>query len=792
MGDVVLNRVLLPESPFPGHAASQGKAPWDRVAEWPARWLSFPAPLGFALYRLVLDLPKPLLTRIHVSADERYELYIDGTLESRGSERGDRSDWFFESYDLHLSEGRHVLLARVWALGGDAPWAQTSIRPGFLLAADGDANGLMATGQAAWEVSQQQGISWGNASAQAGSALGGGPGFVFDCAKLEADWAQANSGAWTPAEAGELPATDQSTYVAPTRHYLKPAMLRPQMRQLWTGASIRYASKEDMFAGILPVVDEAHADTALQFGLAAILKEVAQTIPPHSTIRAIIDLGDYVCEYPTLAIAAGDGAVIRLRYAESLWTSADQWPSGNRDVIFGKVFRGLADEFRADGRTHVLSAPWWRAGRYVQLEIKTAGRPLEIRGLSFEETRHDMGVEFAFSSNIPGLDDIARVALRTLRMCSHETHMDCPYYEQLQYVGDTRLQVLLSFYLNPDARLARKALVLMDNSRQNATGLTLDSAPGEGKLIPPFALWWVAMIADYARWRGEMAFVRDLLPGAREVMERFLAARDSQGLLVSGRGWNYVDIAQGFACGVPPGGQIGGRSSVLHLQVVYSLLQLAEVEEHFGEKTHGKYWRACAEEMFVAAEKHYWDAKRQFFADDLEHTSFSQHAQVLCVLTRLLKPDRAAQLIARTLREKDLIACNIYFAHYLFEAASLHDNGKYLRERLPDWHALIEQGYKTFPEHFGHTRSECHAWSAHVLYHMLYTIVGIKPVGPSMYRLRIEPSLQPGEWIKTAVAHPKGMIHLDLHMDKELEGSIVIPRGVEIEGPLGAVKSEIT
>ena len=32
--------------------------------------------------------------------------------------------------------------------------------------------------------------------------------------------------------------------------------------------------------------------------------------------------------------------------------------------------------------------------------------------------------------------------------------MDCPYYEQLQYMGDTRLQVLLSFYLDSDTPLA--------------------------------------------------------------------------------------------------------------------------------------------------------------------------------------------------------------------------------------------------------------------------------------------------------------------------------------------------
>ena len=83
--------------------------------------------------------------RIHVTADERYDLYVDGLRVGRGSERGDAANWFYESYDLTLPAGRHTLVARVWTLGDKAPFAQITLRPGFLLAAEGDAGAPVAT-----------------------------------------------------------------------------------------------------------------------------------------------------------------------------------------------------------------------------------------------------------------------------------------------------------------------------------------------------------------------------------------------------------------------------------------------------------------------------------------------------------------------------------------------------------------------------------------------------------------------------------------------------------------------
>ena len=65
------------------------------------------------------------------------------------------------------------------------------------------------------------------------------------------------------------------------------------------------------------------------------------------------------------------------------------------------------------------------------------------------------------------LDKIWEISWRTARLDAHETYMDTPYYEQLQYVGDTRIQALISYTVAGDDRLARQALEAFDESRSS-------------------------------------------------------------------------------------------------------------------------------------------------------------------------------------------------------------------------------------------------------------------------------------------------------------------------------------
>src|SRR5690606_2244293 len=90
---------------------------------------------------------------VHVSADNRYQLYVNGQRVSWGPARGDVLHWRFETIDLapHLRAGRNVLGAVVWNFSDDAPMAQLWYRTGFVLQGDGPSERVVDT-NVQWRV----------------------------------------------------------------------------------------------------------------------------------------------------------------------------------------------------------------------------------------------------------------------------------------------------------------------------------------------------------------------------------------------------------------------------------------------------------------------------------------------------------------------------------------------------------------------------------------------------------------------------------------------------------------
>ena len=748
-----VQRIVLQANELP-FAARVREVGWATLGIWPARWIQAPAGAMHWAARLRLSLSQPLRVRLHVSADERYRLFIDGERAGDGPERGTPQAWHYESYDLDLGIGEHLLLAHVWSLGGRAPLAQESIAPGFLCAAEGEHLALVGTGHAGWEVHALPGTELLPDVLFFDNYTGARQRLVGEAI----DWAaRAGVGSgWTPAVPG--PAAEVANAPAwPSRRVLVPAELPAQRLDPISGLRLRHVG-----AGLPPTyppvpqrVDAAvHCASEAPAWQAWLDGREDLVLAPGTLRRAIIDLGDYHC-YEVALTAAGAGAEVRILAAEALMAGnghTTRPTKAHRDQVDGLEFVGSGPCFSLTSLPRTYSPGWWTAGRYLELTVQAGSEPCRLERLALTSTRYPLERHDRIDSDEPRLAPAMAVMLRALQMCAHETWMDCPYYEQLAYISDTRFDCLVTYVIGGDDRICRAALGHFARERF-PNGLIGARAPcREPQVIPPFCLYWIGMLHDLAWWR-DPAVARAWLPTARGIADAFLAQVDDQGRLAPLDGWNYVDWVPGWPMGMLPGAP-SRTPAVVHWHLAWTLMQLAELEDAVGEAEPAARWRRHARRIAARVDADTWDDVAGIWveAGDIRYDL----TQAMAILSGLADPGRMRRA-GRALASRSLLPATISSSFYTLEALGRLGHGAAIAGHLEwRWYALVDRGLKTTPEMDEPNRSDCHAWGAHPLFHLHATLLGVRPAAPGFASVRIVPC--PGAFglLAGELPHPGG------------------------------------
>lgn len=418
------------------------------------RWITHPVAAKEPKSSIVLqfrrdihlaDVPKSLPVR--VSADNRYVLFINGKRVAAGPARGDLAHWRSRRIDLapFLKPGRNVLAAQVWNDGRAAAHAQISARTAFLL-----------TGEEGWRV-LETGPDW-RVRIDASRSVSSGPAHIkkvvgerpyYAAAPPETHVAAARQPDWLAPETKAddwLPAVDAVSEREASPWKLVEDQLPPmEFRQLPAGKTVR-----------------AHGIEPASFPQQPI------TVSAHSKAILLIDAGMLQAAYPTLVVSGGEGAEVTVTYTEALY-GKDRNYLKDRSAVAGGVALRLTDTFRADGSDASVFQPfWWRAWRFAELRVQTGAEPLRLESFTRYATGYPFSEQASFESSDPELNRIWQVGWNTVRVDAHETFMDTAYWEQLQYIGDTRIQALITYLVSGDPRLAVQAIEAFDASRRTA------------------------------------------------------------------------------------------------------------------------------------------------------------------------------------------------------------------------------------------------------------------------------------------------------------------------------------
>jgi len=767
--------------------------------EWHAGWITHPtAPLREPIvlhFRRSLTLAAvPGSYPVRVSADNRFILYVNGHRVGDGPARGDLTHWRYERFDLAplLQPGANLITATVWNWGVYAAIAQISDRTAFLLESEATGETSISTGVGksdGWLVEVEPGhqpLSRDTVTYKTYYAAG--PGEQIDAAHYDWNWQSptASGANWVP------PASPMRDSIFPSVSHAHSA--DTQGDNFWdlVPDELPHMEYSATSAGNIVRTDLGQLNKAgPPLGT---INSIPTSVPPNSDIHLLLDRKTLTTAYPQLTVSGGKGSKIVVTYAEALYDKSLN--KGDRDEVADRQALGLTDNFLPDGGQHRVFEPlWWRTWRYLDLDITTGDQPLTLESLTANFTAYPFKELATFNSPDPDLAKIWDISWRTARDDAHETYMDTPYYEQLQYVGDTRIQALISYTVAGDDRLARQAIEAFDASRI-PDGITRSRYPSSlPQSIPTFSLLYVGMLHDYWLYRPDSAFVRSKLPGTRTVLDWFARYENPDGLLRKLPWWSFIDwVAEKQEI---PAYDANGESCVTTLEYLGALDQAAELEKALGDTHIYTDYSVRAFHIRSGLMSKCWSNARQLVADTPDLKSFSQQANILAVLTDVIPGAGQHEVLRRILpidpgtTPNGVLSASYYFRFYLARAlehvphdhadpvASLsqayvppaepgprYDNQvhadmavEYLASLKP-WRDLLPLHFSTWPEVPGNTRSDSHAWSAHPIYDLLTLVAGVEPASPGFATVRIAPHMGNLPSLTANFPHPQGNIEV--------------------------------
>lgn len=593
-----------------------------------------------AFFRNSFELSCDSMLRFAYSADERCMMFLDGRRIAEGPERGSVNLWYYNTVEIKVPAGKHMLVARVMCIGKAlTAYAQMSVRHGFFIEEESSLLGNNWEYQILECEFNAPAPDWG-----AFPRIKGGRNFNFHAiAGLEGYWRKAE-------------------YFADSRT-LHPAMLPP----------MKYEPDKDF----------------IRYGNIFMFEE-------------------YACRWSVMEFSGAGRALIR--FLEPACKSAAELPAGDR--------AGNWDILELTGDTVSYYDYFFRAGRTAEIRLEGSA---ELKNIEFFRTGYPWKYKVDFSVPDNEMSLLLNTSRRTFEACTFETYMDCPYFEQLLYVGDSRIEALSTYCISDDFRLPEKALKLLA-SGINDDGVMFARFPAKDfpavpdfetlkvqPVIPAFTLLYISMVHDYASLRHNDALVKELLVLLRRIFNNIKQYIGSDNLLRM-PGWNFIDWVSTWENGTPPGSETGSGCS-LNLIAVLALRDLSDLERHFGSDEFSVESAELSKRIESAVKQTFYCEYRGCFAENTARDYFSEHAQVLAMLAFGCTEPVAA------LRTLELDRCSIYFSFYYLVMCKRFGLTDLFEKRRQCYMDLCNAGLSTLPEEFNNWRSWCHAWSAHWLYH---------------------------------------------------------------------------
>ncbi|WP_214628058.1 alpha-L-rhamnosidase C-terminal domain-containing protein [Paenibacillus agaridevorans] len=672
--------------------------------------------------------------QVFVSADSLYQLFVNGQFVSRGPCKGDDYRQYFDRVDLapYMRVGTNVIVASVIRFPNESLSnlsfktgtisVVSSSRGGFLLAEERnlDLNLGLSTDDK-WKAMPNNAISFREA----------------EHAKYVGDMEDVDGNEFP--YRWELNAADIGIWKNAKTICTADSSLKGGLLNQWqlTERDIPFLYEKDIgFARVMKSSNERIPWMDLIEG-----KEV--NIPAGGHEWAELDVGELTTARLKLLMTGSQNSKIKMTYAESYVAEFDN--SGNlykgiRDDAKGWL-QGEFDRYLLREGTQFYEPFSYRTFRFLRLDIEATDQSLTIKRLQLTETGYPLEIKGSWKSGHSKWQKLWDISVRTLQRCMHDTYIDSPYYERMQYSMDTMLQMLFTYRLSTDDRLARKA-ILDFHSSVMPNGMMACNWPAKFKqVIPGFSIYWIIMLRDHYEYFGDLELVSKYLPTVERVLNYFIAKIDSRTELISDIGyWQFVDWVEEWTDSFGSPLQENESINVIYnLMVVYGLRTAAQLNRYANREDVAAEFETRAVLLSRAINSSAWSPVEGMYKDTPNREDFSQHAQVWAVLGDVLVGDAAKSAMLKSLNEKKVAKCSYSMSFFLFRALEKVGLYSHTNSLWDNWIQLLDKNVTTWPEDPVTQRSDCHAWGAIPIYEFSACILGVKPLQPGYEEILIEP-----------------------------------------------------
>ena len=750
---------------------SDKKSNWIWLPTWTAEDKENPA---LVLFRKEVEITgTPIAGKITISADSRYKLYVNGELVEVGPSKGDRQVWYADDVELlpFLKKGKNVIAVRVLRY----PTIQSKGCFGIyrteypFLYVEGDAEDNLGR-QYTLDTSE----GWLGRKDEAFHIVSESDLFA-PLQILE------NTGGSMWQKGWMKPGFDTTDWEIP---YVYPDMNRACSPGNLEKRTIPFLYRKNRkFEKVMQLGENALF--AKEEWEDFLFGKRSLCIPEKSTVSVEISAGEEMTGYLHLLMEKGSGARIKILQSEAYVLGGEigdlKVPlKGDREDMEHGYLDGFTDQYKCAGYGTVDEPEsyepfWFRTFRFIRLEIITQEEPLILQKFDYTETGYPLEVKTRAAASDERFGKIWEISERTLRRCMHETYEDCPFYEQLQYAMDARTQILYTYAVAADDRLAKRCMEDFRRS-QRYDGLLNCAAPRyDVSVIPGFSIYYILMLYDHMMYFGDKELLEKHLPTVEGILNFFHFHRSKDGYVdkIGGlngkaRFWSFIDWAVEWAdtTGIPPA-TLKGPVTMESLLYILGLQKAAKIAEYLGRKELKQILEQRATAVQIAV-RTFCTGPNGMLQDGPGIDEYSQHAQVFAVLTDTVTGEQGKSNLRETILHKEQYPqCSVAMAYYLFRA--LEKTGMYeLTESYWDiWQKMIEKHATTCVEDDVQERSDCHAWGALLLYELPSVILGVRPSKPGYEDMEVKPVLGYLTWAKGEVITPKGTIQVEWNKDGE-------------------------